>query len=447
MRNNRLRAVLITAGLSALMLVPSEAKRNNVAAVQPRTATSHKMGGNYYCYPYLRETPPAQTPAPEGYEPFHMEHYSRHGSRWHIGYDHYNQPYEVLSRADRAGKLTPLGKRTLEAVGRIREAAQGRDGELSDLGALQHQGIGRRMARNYPAIFTDSTNLDARSTVVIRSILSMFNGLNGIQSQVPGIRIKSDASRADMWYMNYDDKPVGSFAWGEGSKQLRKEFDARHKQDNEFVGRLVSDVAYARDSIDADRLYSHLMPLLMNCQSHSDQPWLVDEIFTPEEIHSRWVRRNAEWFVLGGNSKLTGNRHPFSQANVLANIIASADTAINSRRPSVNLRYGHDTIILPLAVLMELDDYGQEINDLEELESKGWCDYDIIPMGANIQIVFYRRPGSTSADDVLVKVLLNERETRLPAGHVTGPYYSWKALKEYYGRKIAPYVTARNPMQ
>ena len=47
----------------------------------------------------------------------------------------------------------------------------------------------------------------------------------------------------------------------------------------------------------------------------------------------------------------------------------------------------------------------------------------------------------------VVKVLLNERETRLPAGHVTGPYYSWKALKEYYGRKIAPYVTARNPMQ
>ena len=69
---------------------------------------------------------------------------------------------------------------------------------------------------------------------------------------------------------------------------------------------------------------------------------------------------------------------------------------------------------MPLTALMELDNFGDEINDLDALADMGWHDYLVVPMAANIQMVFYRRPGSTDPDDVLVKVLLNERETTLP---------------------------------
>ena len=34
--------------------------------------------------------------APEGYVPFHLEHYGRHGSRWHIGGYTYDAPYRLL---------------------------------------------------------------------------------------------------------------------------------------------------------------------------------------------------------------------------------------------------------------------------------------------------------------------------------------------------------------
>ncbi len=57
----------------------------------------------------MRE-PPSGTPAPEGYVPFHMEHYSRHGSsRWLIGEGDYTKPVEKLEAAERNGKLTSLG--------------------------------------------------------------------------------------------------------------------------------------------------------------------------------------------------------------------------------------------------------------------------------------------------------------------------------------------------
>lgn len=435
MKQISIRKAILPFAIAALAVLPSDAKVPGYDDV-----TTHQAAGNYYCYPYLYEAPPAQTPAPAGYEPFHLEHYGRHGSRWHIGYKLFDKSYKILGKARKAGKLTPLGEKTYQAIKTIREVAhKGRSGELSDKGAWQHQGIGKRMAENYPQIFNASTNLDARSTVVIRSILSMFNGLNGIQSVVPDINIKTDASYADMWYMNYDDKEARKLR-KHAEETVVKEFNRRHRNKGDYLKKIINDPAYAKDSI-GNSLYHSLLTSLLNCQSHSDQPWLVDEIFSPEEVKERWLQKNVYWLMQGGNSKYTRNRMPFSQSNLLENIILSADTAVNSQTPSVNLRYGHDTIVMPLTALMELDNFGEEMNDLEALAENGWHDYLVVPMAANIQMVFYRRPGTTGADDVLVKVLLNEREAKLPAGHVSGPYYRWKDLRDYYMKKIAPYTT------
>ena len=401
----------------------------------------HEAGGNYYCYPWLHKDPPAQTPAPKGYKPFHLEHSGRHGSRWLIGYHHYDGALKLLEKGERNGKLTPLGQKTLEAVRNIHAAAQGREGELSDNGALQHQGIGRRMAQNYPAIFNGSTNVDARATNVIRSILSMFNGLSGIQTVVPAIHITTDASNGDMWYMNADDKGAQK-ARRHADENEAREFYKRHNNKGEYLSRLFNDAQFAKDSI-GDKLFDHLFSVLVNTQSHSDQPWLMEEVFTIDEARERWSQRNVGWFMHAGNSKMTENRMPFSQSNLMRDIIQCVDTAINSATPSVNLRYSHDTIILPLASLMEMNNIGDEINDLEELGEKGWHDYLVVPMAANIQIVFYRKDGSNDINDVIFKALLNEQEVKLPFTPVEGPYYRWKDAKEYYSKKIAPYVTKR----
>lgn len=299
------------------------------------------------------------------------------------------------------------------------------------------------MVENYPQIFNSNTNLDARSTVVIRSILSMFNGLNGIKSMVPDMKIKTDASYADMWYMNYQDKEAHK-ARQHADSTVVKEFNRRHADKGNYLKKLINDEAYAKDSI-GNKLYHSLLTALLNCQSHSDQPWLVDEIFTPEEVKERWVQKNVNWLMQGGNSKLTNNRMPFSQSNLLRNMIESADTAMNSTTPSANLRYGHDTIVMPLTCLMELDNFGEEMNDLDALADSGWHDYLVVPMAANIQMVFYRKPGTIGDEDVLVKVLLNEEETTLPVDRSNGPYYKWKDVRDYYMKKIAPYVTDPAP--
>ena len=41
-------------------------------------------GSQYLAYPVPAEGIPQLSEYPEGYVPFHMEHYGRHGSRWRL---------------------------------------------------------------------------------------------------------------------------------------------------------------------------------------------------------------------------------------------------------------------------------------------------------------------------------------------------------------------------
>ncbi|MDE6008839.1 MAG: histidine-type phosphatase [Muribaculaceae bacterium] len=400
-------------------------------AAEERSA--YQLSGNLMAYPFVENQPPAQTPAPEGYKPFHLEHYGRHGSRWLIGGNDYLTPVLRLESAERNGKLTPLGERTLAALREIEQASHQRLGELSDKGAVQHQAIGRRMAENYPEIFNGNADIDAKATVVIRCILSMANALEGIKSVAPDVKPTKDASYADMWFMNYDDKP----AWpikDKAEETVVKDFKKKHDIGNDYLNRLVTDPKFAADSV-APGIMPYLYWVLANTQSHSGQPWLLEEVFSNEELEEIWKGGNAFWFIHGGDTELTKHRLPYVQRNLLRRIIDRTDSAAVSERPSANLRYGHDGILLNAIVLMELGDYGREINDLEQLDSLAWRDYDIIPMAGNFQLVFYR-PENGDKNDILVKAMINEREVSLPGEPVSGPYYRWSDVRNYWLGKL-----------
>ena len=150
------------------------------------------------------------TPAPKGYEPYYLSHYGRHGSRYMIGKDAYTKPYLMLAKADSLGKLTDKGKEMLALLKDMAAQADGRDGELTQLGALQHRQIAQRMYDRFPEIFKGKTNIDARSTVVIRCILSMENGLQQLLRNNTELNIRHDASYHDMYFMNLDDRHLDS---------------------------------------------------------------------------------------------------------------------------------------------------------------------------------------------------------------------------------------------
>ena len=394
------------------------------------------MGSNYLAYPGPEQE--QLTPSPKGYEPFYLSHYGRHGSRHLINDSDYDKVYKTLLRGDTLGKLTPLGKDVLRRVTLLRTDAERRHGELTPLGALQHQEIGARMYERFPEVFAGKAPIDAKSTVVIRCILSMENALHSLLRKNPELDIRHDASEHDMWYMNFKDKALDERKMPEELSKTYDEFCRRHQHNDRLMNTLFNDNNYWKNEVNAQDLSYHLFKLGSNIQSTELRGKVgLYDLFTEDELYDHWLQTNAWWYIHYGPCPLNGGISPYSQRNLLRVMIAEADSCLRLPHPGATLRYGHEVCVMPLACLLELDDWGKPIADLEQLDDEGWRCYKIFPMACNVQIVFYRP--TDGHGDILLKVLFNENEARLPLPAVTGPYYKWSDFKAYYLEKLDKY--------
>ena len=366
-------------------------------------AANHYLAGSNYLDYDRQLSEKVLTPAPKGYEPFYMSHYGRHGSRWLIGEREYTLPMGTLRNGREAGKLTPLGEETLEKLEAFHPTTIKRLGDLTTVGERQHHGIGKRMAQNFPEIFkAPGVKIDARSTVVIRCILSMIAECEELAAANPSAQIHNDVSESLQYYLN---QPWEGTVKAEGKKG--------DKEVNEY-----------------SQKYTHperLMKALFN-----DQQWVYDNVAAGDFMrYDQWRIRNVGWYLDYGASPVSGTKMPFSQLNLLKNIIETADTVTQTQ---ATLRFGHEVCVMPLACLLELDNCGMAVENLDELDTY-WRNYRIFPMACNIQLVFYR-PKKGKAGDILVKALLNEREAYMPIATDNWPYYKWQDLRQYYLNKI-----------
>ena len=394
-------------------------------------ANRYLSANNYYAYP----TPTAkQTAAPKGYEPFYISTYMRHGSRYLIDPNDYRFPKQTLLKADSLNKLTTTGKNTLDIVLRMADMAEGRLGELTSVGARQHRGIAKRMYTNFPQIFADGTEVDARSTVVIRCILSMTSECLQLQAMNPNLCIKNDASYHDMYYMNPPAKDLSKIASSDKVKKVQKDFEAPHVRPERLMKTLFTDEAYVKANVDEARLMRRLFDLACNMQSH-DTDMQLYSLFTDEECYDLWSCNNLYWYLTHACSPVTDGLMPYREADLLRNILDRADAALKEGKNQATLRFGHESCLLPLVALLELNHYGASYPDVEKL-SEQWRAYDIFPMASNVQFVFFHKKGS---NDVLVKVLLNEKEAKLPVKTDVAPYYHWKDVESYYREKLDKY--------
>lgn len=389
---------------------------------------------NYLAYPGPKQQ--QLTPAPEGYTPCYISHYGRHGSRFLIDTMDYVRPMRVLMRADSAGVLTATGRDALHRIQRMYAESYRRWGELTQLGAEQHRDIARRMMERFPEVFRGSVVVDARSTVVIRCILSMTNELLQLQSMNPGLRITHDASFADMYYMNLRDRKIEQLRQDTKRREYCDQWELTHFHPERFMGVLFTNKDFLPEQHQQNRLYHDIFQLASAVQnSEIRREMTLYDLFTNDELYENWQRDNIYWFMGYGNSRLTQNAIPFSQRNLLRNIILTADSCLQRPVPGATLRFGHESMVLPLTCLMELNGFGQAIDDVETLEQQGWVNYRVFPMGANIQLVFYRKKDAP----VLVKVLLNENEAQLPIHSDEAPYYKWEDVRTYYLNKLNHY--------
>ena len=395
---------------------------------------------NYYVYPdsNFKE----QTPPPTGYKPFYISHYGRHGSRYLNNRYAFDMPHQTLQKADSLKKLTSVGKAVLGQIRYIVRNTENQWGELTELGKEQHRGIARRMMERFPEVFVDSARVDAKSTMVIRCILSMATAIQEITTQHPRLNIQMDASKYDMVYLNFQDKKLRDSMMTYATKKAFAKFANKRIKTDRIMKLLFNDSVYVKEHIDTRWFNYYLLKtgLMQQNTSMRDTSQIAD-LFTDEEIYHFWQYENAWWYFMYGPSLLNGGKQPFTQRMLLQKIIDDTDWYIQNEKTGASLRFGHETIVLPLACLLDLNGYGYQTMNLEDIESHKWWACMIIPMAANIQFVFYRK--NKHDKDILLKVFLNENEATLPLPTDHAPYYHWNDFKEYYLKKLDSYNKKR----
>ena len=378
------------------------------------------------------------TPAPAGKKPFYISHYGRHGSRYISNRSGFDTPYFMMLHADSLDELTPTGQQVLRHMNNIMRNTEGRWGELTGYGKQQMQNIGRRMAERFPEVFHPGAIVTCISTVVPRCIESMGSLAMEMLQVCPQLHITMQASKRTQWYMNYQDKKLRkSYMTPEAQKALDA-YTATRMGNTRLMELIFKNPDIAEEFVNQEDFSYYLMKMgLFQLNTNFNRNTNLIGLFNTNDLYRMWQVDNAYWYLQHGACKLNGGNQPYTQRHLLKKMIADADSCIKLPDPGAQLRFGHETVLLPLVCLIGVNGFDFSTDNLDELEGHGWWCSSVFPMASNLQFIFYR--SNPKDKDVLVKVLLNEVEATLPISTDCAPYYHWSDFRQYCLNKLAAY--------
>jgi len=421
--------------LPLLLLASCSTKQETTTVGSPvtsRAADSVIMAsGIYAAYPGPQQE--ALTPAPEGYEAYYISLYNRHGSRYQPSDARYANTLERLQEAHAHGALTPHGESLIPRIQQLCGSCLGHGGQLSSVGMRQLTGIGQRMAERFPEVFNRThedrpCHVRARASIVTRCGMSAQSFLMGLKAE----NVSFNADTCNMAYIAYDTPEMRQLGAKDAFWQEEYHLYMRtHVNKDRIISSIFSDAT----GIDTLKTVIDLYWLVVGMQDVDVPGCDLSDVFTNEELLQCWQCVNYRMYICNANCPQSEGIPAASASSLLENIVERADEALATDTVAADLRFGHDSNLLRLLALIRLQGATAEVDHPSEAWRQ-WPDYALSPMGANLQLIFYR---SASPDaPVLVKLLHNEGEVLIdaPIQPVTGPYYAWNDLRLFFLAQI-----------
>ncbi|MDE6778726.1 MAG: histidine phosphatase family protein [Alistipes sp.] len=422
---------LLLAAYMAFAAMPLDAQNLRERLFDPVEHTA----GSSMSYRYEPQT---AAPVPEGYAPFYISHFGRHGSRYHTTENIYRKFRDIFAAAAEADALTPFGREVKARIDAVFAQCDGHAGELSEVGRNEHREIARRMYAAYPEVFAASAKgrpacVFSRSTAVERVVESMRSFDAALMECDSDLEIEEAPAGKYNGYLNHYNKEYKEYYRNGGWRAV---YDAKRSEwvrPERLMESLFSDGEYVRRNIKSRRSFmTELFAVASILQDTTPDVSLYD-VFTDDEIYSLWRLQNLNQYLRKGPSAMAGELAASIAKPLLRDFVECADRAVaGTGGVAADLRFGHGEGLMPLAALMNLSGASTAESDPEKVE-EAWNDYMVTPMAGNIQWIFYRN----AKGRVLVKFLLNEREATIPLESATAPYYDWKAVRRYYAKIAA----------
>lgn len=385
------------------------------------------------------------TRAPLGYRPFYISHYGRHGSRYHCDIDRLLPAIDGLELAAEKGLLTEEGKKLKVYVDSLVLVSDNRWGELTERGAREHRDIAARMFSRFRKVWKGGKRNEVHciSSDVPRCITSMTNSTNELACKAPWLHFSFEASTSHRIYLaDFGPDAISDIRDLRNRQMLERDLDY-----SRFFSKIFNDPAAAGKIIpDPYEFCFRVFDIWAEGPAMQKAMFDIRDYMAPGEILPIAKVYSNDMYYGHMRGKETEKLRIPAAMRLLQVIVNDAGKAMKKgSRTAADLRYGHDTGLLALEALIGLEGFDGTWSYDEAADHINMA--DIQPKASNLQIIFYKRR-SGSPDDCLVKFLVNEEETIIPAlKPFKGPYYRWKDLKAYLGDPLDWYtpVTENKP--
>ena len=412
--------LMLVVVLAFATLASTAQNYNELIKANPAMAGANMMNYHFQIQDY--------TPAPKGYEPFYISHYGRHGSRYDSNDVNAEKVWPIMIKAEESGLLTEAGRAFWKDLKAVLEEQDEMYGMLTSLGAREHRGIAERMVRNFPEIFkrrTERSDVHCQSSTSPRCIVSMTNFTHSLERNTGRMNFSYVTGDRYMNHLAYRPKD-------EKAKKMAatKEIDVRRDimKPMEIIEYFFNDTAKALEIIGDPFIFEQRL-YLASCVGHlSDYGVCLLAHFPHDILVRNFEVRNPRFYLSYGISDEMGEYQKQVSRKLLADFIERADDAIqDGSSTAADLRFGHDTSLLPLVGHIRIE--GMDNWAAFDQVNSVWNASASICMASNLQMIFYKnRKG-----EVLVKMMYNEKETVIPALKTSdGPYYRWDELRGYF---------------
>jgi len=340
----------------------------------------------------------------------------------------------MFMKADSLGILTEKGKALYSDLYRIDSVSVGKAGKLSARGKNEHKEIADRMFLRFPSVFKSDSRryVDAVSSTVQRCQESMFSCTGELKKLNKKLRVNVHSGDSYMAYLLRKPswfKAVVRISAPQVDSLSKAWIDVSDFMNSIFTDRKAADSIVGREDMFAREIFTwgSIAPDI------DLNDIFVSSYFTPEEMFSITKLNSCRIYSEMVNAAESEGRRIAMADDLLEDFIVKANAAVSAKsNVAAELRFAHDVSVMPLAGLMGIEGCS-EMWPLEEVWMH-WMAADFTPMACNLQMVFYRRPGSK---DVLVKFLLNEQERLLNGVEpVSGPYYRWKDVRRHLSGRL-----------
>lgn len=386
--------------------------------------------------PYYFSGAEMQPVWPDSLTPVYVAHVARHGARYISSAKKLEKLQDAISKAASAGTLTKEGRRFDTLLKSVLAATGDQWGLLSAVGAGEERRLASDLYDLLPGLLKNA-RVNAISTYVPRVVMTMYEFNHSLTMKSSDISITASEGRefspllrcftADSAYAAYRDNGD----WQQVSERLTDSIVSPDPA-RRILGKTsgLSDKKLKKLTLD---MYDVLQSL-----TAFGLPAPTDEFMSEADYRACWEVDNLEHYLrntVTPLSKLAGE----ATAPLLARILSDADAALGARMEAnareragmiqsdlgaydANFYFGHAETLMPLLSLMRLPGCYSDSSDFYTLYER-WRDYDVVPLGANLDIIILESPRSNA----YVTLRLNGHFVAPMSGRMIIPWSDYKA--------------------